>query len=91
MREERVSQTIISLRNQGGVLRDHNHVTSLFDSKITVKLEKEIDLFLQHFNRPVYKNKVKWVIVGWTYSADPSVHEYKKLQRVERGKVDLNG
>lgn len=91
MREERVSQTIISLRNQGGVLRDHNHGTLLFDSKITVRLEKEIDLFLRHFTRPVYKSKIKWVIVGWTDVVDPSVQEYTKLQRVERGKVDPNG
>lgn len=81
VREELVSQTIISIRNKGGVLRDHNHGELLFDSKITVRLEKEIDLFLQHFTRPVYKNKMKWVIVGWTDVAEPSLFRSTKSFR----------
>lgn len=88
-REELVSQAIITIRNKGGVWRHHNHGGLFFDSVTTARLWKEIDLFLQHFNRPVY-NKSQPVIVICHDVAELSVSGYKKLLGMERGKLDPN-
>lgn len=46
-------------------------------------------LFLQHFTGHVY-NKIKLAIIGCIDGVESFVKEYKKLKRVERGKIDQN-